>query len=47
MDLVKLNEVTAEVIDYINEDRSKNKGLVGLIKLSESLHSHFPRLLGI
>ena len=37
MDLVNLNEVTAEVIDYINENMSKNKGLLGLIKLSGSL----------
>lgn len=37
MDLVKLNEVTAEVIDYINQNMSKNKGLLGLIKLSGSL----------
>ena len=37
MDLVSLNEVTAEVIDYINQNMSKNKGLLGLIKLSKSL----------
>ena len=37
MDLVSLNEVTAEVIDYINQNMSKNKGLLGLIKLSGSL----------
>ena len=37
MDLVKLNEVTAEVIDYINENISKNMGLLALIKLSGSL----------
>ena len=37
MDLVNLNEVTAEVIDYINQNMSKNKGLLGLIKQRKSL----------